>query len=199
MHRKKYEKVWSKEVRYVVHNTKRAIADTLKEMMKTTSFDKISVVELVNECGINRQTFYYHFADIYDLLGWIYKNEALRRIDHYKTYNTWQEGFLRIFLYVKENGEFCMNTFRSLGREHLDHFLYEITFDLLIGVINEVAEEFDVEEKHRRFIANFYCFAFIGILTNWMKEGMKEDPEIIIDDLNKLIEGDIKRALKKYS
>lgn len=177
--------------------TKKVIASSLKKMMKTTPFDKISVVHLVSECEINRQTFYYHFQDIYELLGWIYKNEALVKINDYTTYDTWQEGFLKIFLYVQDNDKFCMNTFRSLARDHLDNFLYEITFELLIKVVNEIADGLEVDKQKMKFIANFYSFAFIGILTNWMKEGMKEDPEIIVSNINKLIEGDIKRTLGK--
>lgn len=90
-----------------------------------------------------------------------------------------------------------MNTFRSLARDHLDNFLYEITFELLIKVVNEIADGLKVDKQKLNFIANFYSFAFIGILTNWMKEGMKEDPEIIVSNINKLIEGDIKRILGK--
>ncbi|WP_202710329.1 dihydroxyacetone kinase transcriptional activator DhaS [Sporosalibacterium faouarense] len=182
----------------MVQSTKRVIADTLKEFMNTKPFDKISVVDIVNKCEINRQTFYYHFQDKYELLGWIFKEEALSKIKNYKTYATWQEGFLKIFLYVKDNRKLCMNTFRSLARDHLDNFLYDITFKLLIDVVNEIADESEVQDKELRFIANFYSFAFIGILTNWMIEGMKENPEEIINNINKLIEGDIKRAIEKY-
>lgn len=178
--------------------TKKALAASLKGLMEKTTLEKIKVKDIVADCGVNRQTFYYHFQDIYDLLGWIYKTEALASISGFKTYETWQQGFLMIFNYISENKSFCMNTFHSLGREHLERFLYDITFDLLISVVNEVANGTSVAEKEKRFIANFYCYAFIGLLTSWMREGMKEDPATIIDDLNKLIEGDIKRALYKY-
>lgn len=179
--------------------TKKALAASLKKLMETKRLDKITVKDVVADCEVNRQTFYYHFQDIYELLGWIYKTEVLESIANFKSYDTWQQGFLMIFHYVAENKNFCMNTFYSLGREHLENFLYEVTFDLLIGVVNEVAEGSAVASKEREFIANFYCHAFIGLMTSWLKAGMKEDPERIINDLNRLIEGDIKRALEKYT
>ena len=51
----------------------------------------------VEECEVNRQTFYYHFQDIYDLVEWIFLAEAEAAIGGQKTYDTWQQGFLQIF------------------------------------------------------------------------------------------------------
>jgi len=55
-----------------------------------------------------------------------------------------------------------------------------------------------VKEEHKKFIANFYTLAFIGLIIQWMKNGMKEDPKIIIEDLSELIEGNFIKALQKY-
>lgn len=173
------------------NTTKLAIAKTLKKMMESTPFDKISVVNLVEECGINRQTFYYHFQNIYELLGFIYKDEALKKIKNYKSYDTWQEGLLIIFSYVKDNATFCLNTFNSVGREHLNDFLYKVTFKVLIDIVKEVTVDKDIKEDQLNFITDFYSFAFIGILTKWMKEGMKQEPEEIVESVNMLVKDKI--------
>lgn len=178
--------------------TKKALAKSLKSLMKKSTLDQITVKDVAADCGVNRQTFYYHFRDIYDLIEWIYNMEAVESIAMHKSYGTWQQGFLIIFEYVGNNLEFCTNCFNSLGREPLDRFLYNSTFNLLIGVVNEVAEGTAVKEHERRFIANFYCYAFIGIMTQWIREGARENPRNIIDELNRLIEGDIKKAIDKY-
>lgn len=178
--------------------TKKALAQSLKNLMKKTTLDHITVKDVVADCGVNRQTFYYHFQDIYDLIEWIFNTEAVESIEKYKSYGTWQQGFLMIFEYVSDNLEFCTNCFNSIGREPLDRFLYNVTFNLLLGVVNEVAEGTKVHDKEKRFIANFYCYAFIGIMTQWIREGAKENPSDIIKDVNMLIEGDIKKAIQKY-
>lgn len=51
-------------------NTKAMIADTLHNMMQQKNFDKITVTELVEACNISRQTFYYHFQDILEVVEW---------------------------------------------------------------------------------------------------------------------------------
>ena len=48
--------------------TKRAIKSTFLELLNQKTLDKITVKDIVETCGINRNTFYYYYADIYDLL-----------------------------------------------------------------------------------------------------------------------------------
>ncbi len=179
--------------------TKKELAASLKKLMEKTSLEKITVKDVVTDCGVNRQTFYYHFQDIYDLLGWIYKTEALGAIADYKTYETWQHGFLKIFQYVSKNKTFCMNTYHSLGRDHLEVFLLSVTVDLLTGVVDELSEGTNISPEDKKFIANFYSYAFIGLLLVWLRNGTKEAPDHIIKNLSKLIEGDIGRAIEKFT
>lgn len=160
--------------------------------------NKITVKQLVDDCGLNRQTFYYHFQDIYDLLGWIYKTEAIERIAPFRSYHTWTDGFNKIFCYIESNKAFCCNTLNSLGRNHLDAYLYEMTNDLMLGVINELADGMEVSAEDKQFMANFYTLAFTGLVIQWMKNDMKDRPQHIIAKLNVLIEGNFLRALHTY-
>ncbi|ASA19632.1 TetR-like C-terminal domain-containing protein [Paenibacillus donghaensis] len=178
--------------------TQRTLAHSLKELMEHIPLNKITVKQLVEHCGLKRQTFYYHFQDIFDLLGWIYRTEAVESISLYRSYDTWTDGFCRIFCYIENNRAFCCNTLDSLGRNHLDVYLYEVTYDLVMGVIQELAEGMTVSEEDKRFIANFYTLAFSGLVIQWLKGGMKEPTKVIIDKLSDLIEGHFLRALHKY-
>ncbi len=183
--------------------TKRAIAQTLKNIAVEYPLSKITIKQIAKECGINRQTFYYHFQDIYDLVEWIYAEEAARALGGRKTYATWQEGYLRIFEYVLENRQFVTRTFHSLSREHLERFLYSQTYTLLIGVIEEKAQELDtrqtMREDDKAFIAHFYKYSFVGLMLDWIDNGMKEDPHKIVDRVGTLIQGDIEKALQSFA
>ncbi|ULO06382.1 dihydroxyacetone kinase transcriptional activator DhaS [Paenibacillus sp. 19GGS1-52] len=178
--------------------TKKALAQSLKSLMEHIPLNKISVKHLVDDCGLNRQTFYYHFQDIFDLLGWIYKTEAVESIAQYRSYSTWTDGFYRIFCYIESNKAFCYNTLDSLGRNHLDAYLYEVTNDLIMGVINELSSNMTVSSEDKRFIANFYTLAFTGLVIQWLRDGMKEQPKQIIAKLSELIEGNFLKALHRY-
>lgn len=179
--------------------TKKALAASLKKLARNKPIEKITIIDIVEDCEVNRQTFYYHFQDIYDLVEWIFKSESTKAIQGNKTYETWQNGFLRVFGYVKENREFVTSVYHSACREHLVHYLYGETFELLLNVVNEKAAGMSVREEDKEFIADFYKYAFVGILLEWVEKGMKEKPEQIVGRVGVLIQGDITKALEKLA
>nr|WP_284502200.1 dihydroxyacetone kinase transcriptional activator DhaS [Clostridium tertium] len=178
--------------------TKKSLAKSLKKLMRSTPLHKISVKDVVKDCNLNRQTFYYHFHDIYELVEWIYKTEAIESIAEYKSYNTWIDGFYKIFLYIEGNKDFCYNTLNSLSRTHLDMYLFSVINGLLMGVINEISSDMIIKIEDKKFMADFYTHAFAGLVIQWMKDGMKEDPKVLIEKLKELIEGNFVIALKRY-
>lgn len=178
--------------------TKRALAASLKKLLTEKTLDKITVIDIVEDCEVNRQTFYYHFQDIYDLIDWFFLNEASQAIEGNKTSDTWKLGFLQIFEWVLEHKSLIVNACHSISREQVEHYLYDVTYDLLIGVVEEKAVGMSVREKDKKFIADVYKFAFVGMLLEWIRLGMKENPQNIIDRLGILIEGDFTRALEKF-
>ena len=178
--------------------TKRALEESLKRMLLKKPLNKITIADITEDCGINRMTFYYHFKDIYDLIEWSCVEDAAKALGGKKTYDTWQQGFLQIFQAVLDNKPFIQNVYQSVSREQVENYLYTLTRSLLIGVVEELSVGMDVRETEKEFIADFYKFAFVGLMLDWIKDGMKKDPQQIIDRLSTLIEGDITRALNKY-
>lgn len=178
--------------------TKQALAGALKSAMQTKSLEKITVKELVEACEINRQTFYYHFQDIYDLLGWIYRTEALGSIRNNRSYGTWQQGLLMILEYVQSNRAVCVNTYRSLAREHLETFLHEVMHDLLGDVVDEISDTRPIPQESKDFIIKFYSYAFAGVLLDWIKSGLKVPCTAIVDNVNRIMDGTILIAVKRF-
>ena len=175
--------------------TKRALEASLKNMLLKKPLNKITINDIAEDCGVNRMTVYYHFKDIYDLVEWSCEEDARKALAGKKTYTTWQEGFLQIFEAVRENKPFIMNVYRSVSREQVENYLYRVTYGLLIDVVNEEAEGMGVDETDRTFIADFYKYAFVGIMLDWIKGDMKEDPNVIVDKVSALMQGNFGRAL----
>lgn len=179
--------------------TKRALATSLKHKLKEKPLEKITISDICEECEVNRQTFYYHFQDIYDLIEWIYTNEASKAMEGKKTYKNWEEGFLRIFAYALEEKDFAISTYHSISREHLENFLYRQTYQLLYDVVSEMSRNLSIREEDKAFIANFYKYAFVGLILDWVRRGMMEDPETIVKEVGILMEGNFATALKRFS
>lgn len=178
--------------------TKHALEESLKKLLQKKPLEKVTIADITEDCGISRMTFYYHFKDIFDLVEWTCAEEASKALGGKKTYETWQQGFLQIFQAVLDNKSFIMNVYHSVSREQIEVYLYKCTYNLLIGVVEEEARGMNVREDDKQFIANFYKFAFVGLVLDWIRHDMKENPQIIIDKLDILIKGDIVGALNRY-
>ena len=126
--------------------TKRALEASLKNLLLKKPLDKITINDITEDCGINRMTFYYHFKDIYDLIEWCCVEDAKKALEGKKTYDTWQQGFLQIFEAVLDNKPFILNVYHSVSREQVELYLYKLTYDLLIGVVEEKSAGMNVRD-----------------------------------------------------
>ena len=171
---------------------------SLKNLLLKKPLTKITVGDITDDCGINRMTFYYHFKDIYDLVEWSCLEDAKRALDEKKTYDTWQQGLLQIFKAVQENKPFILNVYRCVHREQVEKYLQPLVDQLLLNVINEEAAGITVRDEDKQFIAQVYSYMFIGLMLDWIKDDMREDPQQIVEKLSKLIKGSVSVALSRF-
>ena len=145
-----------------------------------------------------RRIFYYHFQDIYALIEWSCEEDSRKALSDNTTYDTWQQGFLNILHAVEDNKPFIINVYRHVSQEQILQYLYRVVYGLLIAVVEECAQGMTVRDEDKKFIADFYKHAFVGLTLEWIKSDMKPSPESIVSRLSDLIDGDIPRMLAKY-
>jgi probable dihydroxyacetone kinase regulator len=179
-------------------STKRMLANSLKKLMETKPLNKISIHEITEDCGVNRQTFYYHFHDIFDLLEWMFKEETLELFRDRDESFTLSEGVLRLLKYIQSNEELCLCTLQSLGHKHLRKFFYDGINRVILSVVNEYASDLNVSAKNKEFIAHFYTVSFAGFIEHWLQEGLDDDPDEIIRLCEITMEGNIRGALERF-
>ena len=152
-------------------NTKRTLADSLKKIMKNKSFSKITVSEIIADCGLNRKTFYYHFEDIYALLKWMLDNEAVEIVKQFNLIVDYEEALDFIMDYVETNDYIISCAYDSIGRDEMKRFFYNDFFELVISIINSAEEEtgHTLEQEYKEFLCGFYTEALAGILVNFIK------------------------------
>lgn len=192
------ESYWERTGIFMSQVTKRALEASLKNLLLKKPLDKITINDITEDCGINRMTFYYHFKDIYDLIEWCCVEDAKKALEGKKTYDTWQQGFLQIFEAVLDNKPFILNVYHSVSREQVEIYLYKLTYDLLIGVVEEKSAGMNVREEDKKFIADFYKYAFVGLMLDWVRHDMKGDPHKIIEDLSVVMHGNVAAALERF-
>lgn len=177
-------------------STKLALANSLKKLLQKKFLDDITVKELVEGCEVNRQTFYYHFQDIYDLLRWFLEHETEQALQGAQD---WHEGLMRAFRYLQENHLAIYHVFRSSGRDHLDCQFFSLSHALVSKLFALYADDLVLPEEELAFLTDFYMYALSGILVRWISDDMKEEPEVLSSRLSRLLEPEIRRAAERFS
>ena len=178
--------------------TKRALEQSLKNLLLKKPLTKITIGDITEDCGINRMTFYYHFKDIYDLVEWACLEDARRALDKKKAYDPWQQGLLQIFEAVQENKPFILNVYRCVHREQVEKYLQPLVDQLLLDVIDEEAAGMTLRDEDEQFIAKVYAYIFIGVMLDWIKNDMRENPQEIVSRLGKLLQGSVTAAISRF-
>lgn len=179
--------------------TEKALAESLKKLMKSHPINKIHVKMITDDCQLTRHTFYNHFRDVYDLLGWIYQHEVIEYLEKCCNRARWKEGIRLVLQYTVDNRRICLNTFRSLGRDHLEGFLYQVFNRVITGIIADIAQNTPLNDHVKKEMAEFHANAVTGIFIAWLKQDLGKDPEVIADWIEKMFEGNIVRFVDQYA
>ena len=180
------------------HRTKREIKRAYKRLLLTQPLNKITISDIADECGINRMTFYYHFKDIFELIEWSCVNDIAKVLSEKNHAESWQEEYLQVFRAFLDNKDFVLKLNNSDFRGYVEKLLYEFTYSLVMNVVEKQSVGMQVKDEDKKFLADFFKYAFCGILADWISNGMEKDPQQIINQLSIVVEGDIKKALAKF-
>lgn len=159
-----------------VRYTKMVIEESFLELLRQKPVSKITVTELCQKAQINRATFYKHYMDVPDLLEKL-EEQLLEQIrSFFEEHPAPLEIFLTDMLrYMQREGQRTI----ILGSDNGDPNLMTRTFQLCYELAYPLLEQNlpKLEEGKRRMLYYFLSHGCGGILTCWIREGMKEPPE----------------------
>ena len=179
--------------------TKRLLADSLRQLLEKKPLEKITVKEIVENCGVNRQTFYYNFQDIYDLVEWIFRDTSEQLLATEHCAGDWKACLAVTAHYLRENEALVWNAMNGLNRVSLEKFLKAELYPIIKDVVDEKIGGRPILQEDREFIINVYVIGAIGLFFYWMDMGMESDYEMEIDKLICLLDGSIEHLLTKFS
>lgn len=166
--------------------TKQALANALLTLCEKQRFKKVSVAMLTTYCELNRQTFYYHFSDKYDLLAWTYYYNALHHLDEETTLENWTEHVTATLATMRQYKSFYRNTTQDDGEELTNSFA-EVTTQLLLAMFERLDVENQISEENRLFYANFFSYGCCGVLIKWIRTDFTEEPATIAEKIDHLM------------
>ncbi|MBR5489860.1 MAG: TetR/AcrR family transcriptional regulator C-terminal domain-containing protein [Oscillospiraceae bacterium] len=161
--------------------TKLDLAEALKTVMRTKAFDKISVSDIISECGISRRTFYYHFQDKQDLLCWYFDYDVCKELGASDIIID-KDGNRKLFVnallyYMYERREFYANALASTAQNGLRSHLFEYIYRYRRQQILNLLDGRYMDPFGMKFLAEYFTHAIVGIILNWANDGMNYPPD----------------------
>lgn len=155
-------------------DVKREITETLLRLLEKKNLEKITVKELVTLCGISRQTFYYHFEDVLDVVDWWTRQgaqhlmeESLRTDDPRK--------LLRLFVdYTAEHRQTLQHLLASRWREQLERRLVQVFTTYLQDMLHRMHPNLAMSPADEEAFLTFYACGISGLL---MEQQVRTDAE----------------------
>ncbi len=181
--------------------TKKIIAKSLKDLMETESFHKISVSDIMVNCQMRRQTFYYHFQDKYELLGWIFKEETRENMTDFIGYERWENIHEFLLSYFIRKRLFFRNAFMESEQNSFNEYLFEHTKNLSLEIIDKqiTKEGLPIGTEEKELMASFYSHGFVGMIQDWIERDCETNQTVMSTLMKKLMNDMLQTAIRGRS
>lgn len=167
--------------------TKRALAEALKNLARARSFDRITIADICEACGVNRQTFYYHFSDKFALVTWIFERELIREFRENLTFENWDKKLCKLLETMKASRHFYQGVLTQSAFPWFQDDLFRSTRGLLLEIVTRVDENSAMRTDGINLLVDFYTYGVVGLILQWARTGMGDEPNILILKIQSLI------------
>lgn len=162
--------------------TQKFIMSTFMQLLENESLDKITVRDIVEECEINRNTFYYHYSDIYDLLDDVFRIEAEKFLEQDVDDNTtFGEEYARAAQFVLKYRKAILHIYDSKKRDVLENYLETLAFSFINRFVKKESEGYGLSDDDVNYITGFYTHAIVGNTIEWIKRKLPSGQEKFIE------------------
>lgn len=155
--------------------TKEAIKKSLIKLLNERPINKITVKDIVEDCGINRNSFYYHFDDIPSLLEEIINREADRIIAEHSRIESIEECLEVAFSFALENKKAVLHIHNSPNREIYESYLWRVCEHVVRTYFNTVFADRPIDEADKEILIRYHKCECFGQIIDWLSSGMKYD------------------------
>ncbi|MCD8216109.1 MAG: TetR/AcrR family transcriptional regulator [Clostridiales bacterium] len=179
--------------------TETSIMRAFVQLLEEKPYNKITVKNIVENCRINRNTFYYHFHSIPELVERIIKSFADDIINQYASLDTPLDCILPIFKCCTEYKKAILNIYHSVQRDVFMDNLDRVEMYVVNGYINTITAKIPVSAENKILLIRLYKCIMVGILVDWLDNGMNYDLVKAIVRLSYLFPDTGKQAIFRAS
>ncbi|MBE6909568.1 MAG: TetR/AcrR family transcriptional regulator [Ruminococcaceae bacterium] len=166
--------------------TREKIMESCLKMLNERPMSQITVKAIVEDCGINRNSFYYHFTDIPTLLGTIVTEYADRLIAEYAKADSLEECLAAATQFARENRRAVLHVYRSENRGIYEQHLIRVCHDVVVSYLETAFGDVPVEKEDAEALVHFFQCELIGQILTWLESDMNYDIQSRFARMSKL-------------
>lgn len=177
--------------------TRKAIRDTFVQLLNEKPLNQITVKDIVETCGVNRNTFYYYYQDIPHLLQTTIQEETERIMKEHPTVGSLEECIRAAIAFAMENRRAALHIYRSVNRDIYEQYLWQTCRYVVTTYYDGIMEGRNIREEDRSLLVEeAMCFC-VGFILSWMESGMTGDIEARFQRLCEIKQGEMQRVLAR--
>ena len=178
--------------------TKDAIKQSFLKLLNKKPIDKITVKEIVEDCGINRNSFYYHFDDIPSLMEEIFNEQADEFVRRSFSPDNLYDSIMEAVAFSLENKTAIFHVFNSPNRQFYDRYLNRVARRTVTEFVdNYTKDSGGIREDDREAVVMYYKSLLVGFVFDWVNDGVQYDLSLKIKRICELFEGTFELAIEK--
>jgi AcrR family transcriptional regulator len=177
--------------------TKAAIKSSFLKLLNERPLKQITVKDIVEDCGINRNSFYYHFSDIPSLIEEIVMGEANRVIDEYPSIDSVESMLNAAMEFARANKRAVMHIYNSANRAVYEQYLWQVCERIVSVYLEKLTEGRSISDSDRKTVVNFYKCVCFGLVNGWVGRGMPKEAEAEMQRICELQAGMVEEMIAR--
>ncbi|MBE5862907.1 MAG: TetR family transcriptional regulator [Lachnospiraceae bacterium] len=176
---------------------KKAIKTTFLELLEQKPLSQITVKMIVEECGINRNSFYYHYQDLPTLIEEIFQEEADAIIESHPSIDSIEAALKATADFASKQRRAILHVYNSVNRDIFEKYLWKVCDHVVDKYGDAVMAGRSISAEDRDLIGRFYKCECFGLITLWLNENMSRDVGKDIERFCQLHRGMVEEMIER--
>ena len=177
--------------------TKKAIRDSFIKLLNEKPLHKITVRDIVDDCGVNRNTFYYYYQDIPELVYSIINDDIDRFISEYPAVDSIEEAINSAMEFALTNKNAVMHIYNSVNRALYEQYQWKLCSYIAATFVDGALGNDDYSIEDRDIVVEYWKCVCFGLIMSWLESGMKPDALKRMNRIVELKSNEIKNMIEK--
>lgn len=177
--------------------TRNAIKSSFLKLLNERPLTQITVKDIVSDCGVNRNTFYYYFEDIPRLIEDIVVEDAERIIQKFPSIAMIEDCLNAMIEFALMHKRAVLHIYNSVNRDIYEQYLWKICDHTIKTYLDTALNGRTISESDENILSEYFGCVLFGVVSGWLNKGMKEDIQLSFNRIYELQKGIVEETIRR--